>query len=142
MYYLKVFKNESYRWINEKKKLHFASLYFCHQIYHSVVKNGSVLSFSAYDSKNKSVKVIIPIISERSHRVYFTRIWIITLGVIKFFFTDSKLNCDIKDNTSWRGEWNLQYAVVSFILPQNLAFKTMKTMKNNEKKKTLKRKER
>ena len=53
----KVFKNESYRWINEKKKLPLASLYFCHQIYHLVVKNSSVLSVSAYDSKNKSIKI-------------------------------------------------------------------------------------
>ena len=36
--------------------VHSTSLYICQQIYHSVVKNGRVLPFSAYSSKNKSVK--------------------------------------------------------------------------------------
>ena len=37
--------------------VHLTSLYICQQIYHTVVKNGPLLSFSAYGSKNKSVKI-------------------------------------------------------------------------------------
>ena len=102
-----------------EQKGHLARLYICHQIYHSVVKNCPVLSFSTYGSKNKSVKI--------HNTNYF---WKIPPSVcckdlnhcpwshqnLQFLFTDSTINCDIlslnitwisyhtpiNNNTSWK----------------------------------------
>ena len=63
--------------------VHSTSLYICQQIYHSVVKNGRVLSFSAYSSKNKSVKHNIDYFWKISSS-YVTRVWITTLEISKF----------------------------------------------------------
>ena len=63
---------------------HLASLFICQQIYHSVAKNGRVLSFSAYGSKNKSVKHYSTDYFWKISWSYVTSVWITTLEISNF----------------------------------------------------------
>ena len=64
--------------------VHSTSLYICQQIYHSVVKNGRVLFFSAYGSKNKSVKHYNTDYFWKISSSYVTSVWITTLEISNF----------------------------------------------------------
>ena len=64
--------------------VHSTSLYICQQIYHSVVKTGRVLFFSAYGSKNKSVKHYNIDYFWKISSSYVTSVWTTTLEISNF----------------------------------------------------------